>query len=90
MSESFHSNRFSKIVWLTNHAIESMAKRRITLNEIKQLIEKGEYQIKDEPHGWIFHHFSARSDNLICAAIVHEKTIIIKTVMINWRERTEQ
>ncbi len=60
------------------------------MNEIKRLIEKGEYQIKKAPHGWIFHYFSARSDNLICAAIVHEQTIIIKTIMINWRERTEQ
>lgn len=67
-----------------------MAKRRITLSEIKQLIEKGEYQIRDEPHEWIFYHFLVRSDNLICAAIVHEQTIIIKTVMVNWHERTEK
>jgi hypothetical protein len=31
MSESFHSARFGKRVWLTNHAIEAMAKRHVTL-----------------------------------------------------------
>jgi len=64
-----------------------MAKRHIILEEIKELIEKGEYQIKEGPHGWIFHHFPKRSDNLVCAAIVNEESIIIKTVMIDWRER---
>jgi hypothetical protein len=29
VSESFASKRFGKTVWLTNHAIESMAKRRL-------------------------------------------------------------
>ena len=28
MSESFYSDRFCKKVWLTNHAIEMMAKRK--------------------------------------------------------------
>lgn len=64
-----------------------MTKRHITLGQIKELIEQGEYQVKEEPHGWIFHHFPTRADNLICAAVVNEKSIIIKTVMIDWRER---
>ena len=89
MSESFHSNRFDKIVWLTNHAIESMAKRQITLPEIKQLIEQGEYRVKEEPHGWIFHHFSTSRDNLNRAEEVEKQAIIIKTVMINWQERQD-
>ncbi|WP_156427474.1 DUF4258 domain-containing protein [Thiohalocapsa sp. ML1] len=41
MSEGFQSNRFRKRVWLTNHAIEAMAKRRATLAEVKTLIEQG-------------------------------------------------
>lgn len=45
MSEAFQSIRFNKKVWLTNHAIESMAKRKITLGQIKELIEKGQYQV---------------------------------------------
>ena len=35
MSESFYSDKYQKNVWLTNHAIESMAKRQIILPEIK-------------------------------------------------------
>jgi len=43
MSESFNSDRFNKKVWLTNHAIESMSKRKVTLDEVKRLIEFGDY-----------------------------------------------
>jgi len=38
MSERFYSERFQKYVWLTNHAIEAMAKRRVTLPELKALL----------------------------------------------------
>jgi hypothetical protein len=87
MSEAFESSRFGKKVWLTNHAIESMAKRKVTLAEVKRLIEEGQYRVKEESHGWIFHHFESRQDNLICAAVVTEQAITVKTVMVNWRER---
>jgi ribosomal protein L19E len=55
MSDIFDSARFGKKVWLTNHAIESMAKRKVTLAEIKRLIEEGQYRAKEASHGWIFH-----------------------------------
>jgi hypothetical protein len=87
MSEVFESSRFGKKVWLTNHAIESMAKRKVTLTEVKRLIEEGQYRAKEESHGWIFRHFESRQDNLICAAVVTEQAIIVKTVMVNWKER---
>ncbi|MCU0836358.1 MAG: DUF4258 domain-containing protein [Chromatiaceae bacterium] len=87
MSETFESQRFGKKVWLTNHAIESMAKRKVTLAEVKRLIEEGEYRAKEGSHGWILHHFESRQDNLVCAAIAIGQAIIVKTVMINWKER---
>lgn len=87
MTDLFHSPRFGKPVWLTNHAIEAMAKRSVTLAEIKTLIAQGVYEIKEPPHGWIFHHFSDRTDNLVCAAVVDQQAIVIKTVMINWKQR---
>jgi hypothetical protein len=87
MSEVFESSRFGKKVWLINHAIESMAKRKVTLAEVKRLIEEGQYHAKDESHGWIFHHFDSRKDNLICVAVVTEQAIVVKTVMVNWKER---
>jgi hypothetical protein len=87
MSDEFRSARFGKSVWLTDHPIESMAKRNVTLVEVKRLIEEGEYRTKEASHGWIFHHFESRDDNLICAAVVTEQAIIVKTVMVNWQER---
>jgi hypothetical protein len=87
MSDELRSARFGKSVWLTDHAIESMAKRNVTLVEVKRLIEEGEYRTKEASHGWIFHHFESRDDNLICAAVVTEQAIIVKTVMVNWQER---
>lgn len=87
MSESFYSERFGKNVWLTNHAIESMAKRRITLPEVKALIELGEYKLIDKRHGWVYYQFLERDDNLVCAAVIEETALIIKTIMIEWQER---
>jgi hypothetical protein len=31
--------------------------------------------------------FESRHDNLVCAAVVAEEAIIVKTVMVNWKER---
>ena len=87
VSEAFDSGRFGKTVWLTNHAIESMAKRNVTLAEVKRLIEDGQYRAREESHGWIFYHFESRPDNLVCAAVSTDQAIIVKTVMVNWRER---
>ena len=87
MSEKFYSERFGKNVWLTNHAIESMAKRRVILLDVKNLIERGEYEKKVGNHGWIYYNFPDRDDNLVCAAIVNEQAIIIKTIMIRWQMR---
>ncbi|MBT7207872.1 MAG: hypothetical protein HN868_10995 [Gammaproteobacteria bacterium] len=87
MSESLYSERFGKNVWLTNHAIEAMAKRKVTLPEVKILIELGNYKSVEKSHGWIYHGFSEREDNLVCSAIVNEKAIIIKAIMIRWQLR---
>ena len=88
MSEAFHSTRFGKRVWLmTNHAIEAMAKRRVTLDQVKTLVELGTYLDKGEGNGWIFHRFEERGDNLVCAAVVTGQAIIVKTVMMHRTER---
>ena len=64
-----------------------MAKRRIRLDEVQTLIELGTLIRKSEGHGWIAHHFDARNDNLIYAAIITDQAVIVKTVMVNWKER---
>ena len=70
-------------MWLTNHAIESMAKRQITLPEIKTLIEEGDYKSGEGLNGWVYYNFPQRKDNSICAAVVLGQAVIIKTVMIH-------
>lgn len=87
MSETFYSKRFKKSVWLTNHAIEAMTKRSVTLPELKKLMEYGDYREKETAHGWVYYEFSERDDNLVCAAIVNKKAVVIKTVMIKWQTR---
>ena len=64
-----------------------MSKRRVTLGEVKNLIELGEYTVRDNLHGWVYYNFSERKDNLVCAAIINDKSIIIKTLMIQWQLR---
>jgi hypothetical protein len=87
VSEAFLSPRFGRRVWLTNHAIESMAKRHVTLDQAKTLIEQGTYLDKGEGHGWIYHRFEERGDNLVCAAVITGQAIIVKTIMFRWTER---
>jgi len=48
------------------------------------LIETGECREKDKQRLWLFKAFPDRDDNLICAAVVLEKELVIKTVMIRW------
>jgi len=64
-----------------------MAKRKITLSDVNVLIEKGDYKENSVAQGWIYYNFPEREDNLVCAAIVNEKAVIIKTIMIRWQER---
>jgi len=62
----FFSNRFGKNVWVTRHARESMLRRKVDADTLKD-----------------------RADNLICAAVVEQAALIVKTVMINWELEDE-
>lgn len=89
MSEVFISARFGKRVWLTDHALAAMKKRRVTLAEVEVLIEQGDFLGNGKDDGWLFHRFAGRADNLVCAAVTNRQAIVVKTIMINWREREE-
>jgi hypothetical protein len=82
---NWHSPRFARPVWLTNHAIEAMAKREIVLDTVLDLIETGTVKYQEGDHAWIFKNYPGRTDNLVCAAVVVAQTVIVKTVMINWK-----
>lgn len=85
----FFSKRFSKNVWITRHARDSMQRRGIDDATLEQVIEKGELKRRDELNLWVFQHIHGRADNLICAAVVEGTSVMVKTVMINWELEDE-
>ncbi|PKO82377.1 MAG: hypothetical protein CVU19_01810 [Betaproteobacteria bacterium HGW-Betaproteobacteria-13] len=89
MLADFFSKRFGKNVWITNHARESMQRRKIDAATLERVIEEGEIKRRDEVNLWVFTHIQERADNLICAAVVEETAVVVKTVMVNWELEDE-
>jgi len=81
---SWHSERFSKQVHLTHHAVRRMAQRGLSLPEVAALIEMGTVTQRDSEHWWIYRQVPGRSDNLVCAAVISRQAVIIKTIMTHW------
>lgn len=80
----WYSKRFDCIVDLTKHALERMIERHIDHEVVQELIELGDIKLKDKYRFWIYKEFENRDDNLICAAVVLENKMIIKTIMHHW------
>jgi Domain of unknown function (DUF4258) len=78
------SKRFGKNVWITSHGRKSMERRDIDDSTLEQVIEHGDIKRQSETNLWIFRSIEGRSDNFICAAVVEETAVVVKTVMINW------
>ncbi len=78
------SQRFNKIIHLTEHAKRRMNERDISMEILIDLIETGELSYKDDKHGWVAKFYPHRNDNLLCVAIVIEQAIIVKTVMFHF------
>lgn len=76
-----HSTRFTRPVILTRHAAQRMAERRISEAELLQVIDTGHTRFKDSTHLWAYKHLDGRTDNLICAVLVLETAVVVKTVM---------
>lgn len=76
-----HSRRFNRIVVITQHAAQRMSQRGITDELLLDLIDSGEVKYKDEVRLWIAKHYAELSDNLLCAAVVLENVVVVKTVM---------
>jgi len=85
----FFGQRFRKNIWLTSHARESMVRRRIDAASLEFVIEQGEIKRRNNTHMWVFKHIEGRTDNLICAAVLEQAAIIIKTVVTNWEQEDE-
>ena len=80
----FFSKRFGKNVWISHHARESMLRRSVDAATLERVIEEGEIKHRDTMNLWVFKHIQGRADNLICAAVVEQTAVVVKTVMINW------
>ncbi|WP_026181542.1 DUF4258 domain-containing protein [Thioalkalivibrio sp. ALJ7] len=64
-----------------------MKQRGISEHELFELSERGDLRNKDEIRLWVAKHFEERSDNLICAAVILEEQLVVKTAMhhFDWR-----
>jgi hypothetical protein len=78
---SMFSSRFQRKVVLTRHARERMAERNITEVMLMEVIDLGETRYRDSTHLWAYKDFPERNDNLICAVLVLEDAVVVKTVM---------
>ncbi|MGZ8175902.1 MULTISPECIES: DUF4258 domain-containing protein [Methylobacter] len=84
-----HSQRFNKFIHLTEHAQKRMIERDISMELLIDLIETGALSYKDDKHAWIAKFYQHRTDNLLCAAVVIDQTVIVKTVMYHFSFENE-
>ena len=75
------SQRFNKTIVITSHAQLRMQERSISFDELLLVIDTGDTRFKDETHLWVYKNLSGRGDNLVCAVVVLEDAVIVKTVM---------
>ncbi|TLF47422.1 DUF4258 domain-containing protein [Halomonas urmiana] len=76
-----HCQRFDLRVHITRHARERMAERNILESELHDLLETGATCYKDDARLWIAKEMPGRKDNLVCAAVILEDKLVVKTVM---------
>jgi hypothetical protein len=75
------SVRFQRPVVLTHHARIRMTQRSITMDELLVVVDTGDTRFKDDTHLWAYKQLPGRTDNLVCAVLVLEDAVIVKTVM---------
>lgn len=78
---NMYSTRFQCAIVITHHARMRMDERGITELLLLDVIDSGEIRYRDATHLWIFKRFNDRSDNLLCAVLVLEDRLVVKTVM---------
>ena len=75
------STRFNRPVVVSSHAKIRMTERDISEAMLLEVIDSGEVRYKDATHLWAFKEFPERHDNLLCAVLVLEDRVVVKTVM---------
>jgi hypothetical protein len=61
--------------------MERLLERNISEALLLEVIDTGDTRYKDETHLWAFKSFPERADNLLCAVLILEDRLIVKTVM---------
>jgi len=83
--EEWFSERFGRPVRVTRHARERMVERGIEQALVRDLLETGAATHKDARRMWLSKEYPSRDDHLICAAVVSEEQVVVKTVMHRWQ-----
>jgi hypothetical protein len=76
-----YSNRFQRPIVISSHAKIRMTEREISEAMLLEVIDSGDTRYKDTTHLWAFKEFPERHDNLLCAVLVLEDRVVVKTVM---------
>jgi hypothetical protein len=79
--DAMFSIRFQRSVIITRHARIRMSERDIPDAMLLEVIDCGETRYRDDTHLWAFKDFPERNDNLLCAVVVLEDAVVVKTVM---------
>ena len=64
-----------------------MVERNISEAMLLEVIDTGETRYRDETHLWAYKSFPERADNMMCALLVLEDLLIVKTVMHHFEIR---
>ncbi len=84
------SVRFQRKIVITRHARERMLARDISEAMLVEIIDEGKTRFRDATHLWTFKNFPERHDNLLCAVLVLEDTVVVKTVMHHFSALVEE
>jgi hypothetical protein len=79
-----HSARFNRSVVITRHAAQRMVERQVSPELLLQIIDEGQTRYSDGQRLWAWLDVLGRGDNLLCAVLVLESAVIVKTVMRHW------
>ena len=61
-----------------------MVERDVSDSLLLQLIDRGVTRYSDATHLWAWMDVPGRNDNLVCAVLVLEDAVIVKTIMHHW------
>lgn len=85
MKVKFNNEIYQLVI--TDHAQERMSTRRVSINDIVEILNNGKIIKKERPNCyWVYKKFQKRKDNLVCLSIsIESPFLIVITTLINWR-----